>query len=242
MNLNLNEFTLFGQLHLLVFLSLFIGTILVFLFRSNPLLRYFLAAVLIAQLVAFNGYHILRGDYDIYRYLPLHLCTVSAILCPIALLTKNTILNNLVLFWGLIPAFLAIALPDMGKNEGVLTFRFWEFFVSHVFIVLTAIYISFHTDSKFKIKNFDTWKMIIIAYFTLVLYAIGIVMPINYVLGNGANYLYLVNKASNGMGFLPNAPLYVPALFALSFVVFVLEAIIYMILNHFKKIKPSVLH
>jgi hypothetical integral membrane protein (TIGR02206 family) len=233
----MNEFILFGPLHLAVFASLVIGGILVYIFRSNRLLRYFLAAVLIAQLVAFNGYHILGGTYDIYRYLPLHLCTISAVLCPIALLTKNRILSDLVLFWGLIPALLAIALPDMGRNEGLNTFRFWEFFVSHVFIVLTAIYISFHTDSKFIITHFDTWKKIVIAYFTLCLYALGIVMPINYVLGNGANYLYLVNKASNGMAFLPDKPLYVPSLFALTLIVFVIESMIYMLINHFKKIK-----
>ncbi len=238
----MNEFILFGPLHLAVLASILIGGLLVYVFRSNSLLRYFLASVLVAQLIAFNGFHILGGTYDIYRYLPLHLCTISAILCPIALLTKNRILSDLVLFWGLIPALLAIALPDMGRSEGVYSFRFWEFFVSHVFIVLSAVYISFHTESKFSINNFDTWKRIVIAYFTLCLYAIGIVMPINYVLGNGANYLYLVNKASNGMAFLPDKPYYVAALFALSLVVFVIEAIIYMILNNFKKIKASVLH
>ena len=137
--MNLNEFIIFGNLHKLVLLSLLIGSILVYFFRSNKMLRYLLAVVLILQIIAFNGYHILGGTYDIYRYLPLHLCTVSAILCPIALLTKSSILNNLVLFWGLIPAMLAILLPDMGQNEGIQSFRFWEFFVSHIFIVLTSI-------------------------------------------------------------------------------------------------------
>lgn len=227
------EFIIFGPLHQLVFLTLIIGLILVFIFRSNKYTRYILASVLIAQIIAFNVKHISSGTYSIQNYLPLHLCTLSAIIAPIALLTKNKIFNILLLFWGLIPALLAIVLPDMNRLENYTTFRFWEFFVSHVFIVLSTIYIAIHSNHNFALKKFETWKQVIISYFTLCLYAISIVIPINYLLGS--NYLYLAGKASNGMGFLPDGALYLPAMFGMALLVFIIEAVIYSLILRFKK-------
>lgn len=232
-DINIERFQLFGSLHIGVLAVTFFGIILVLLLRSKPWLRYLLALVLIAQIITFNVYHITNNSYDISRFLPLHLCTISAILAPIALLTRNNIIKDLTLFWGLVPAFLAILLPDMGANDGLTSFRFWEFFVSHVFIVLSAVYLSIHSYSKFSILSFETWKKIIISFVVLVLYAFGFVYPVNKILGS--NYLYLMSKASNGMGFLPDGQFYLPTLIFLSLVVFVATSFIYWILNIFKR-------
>jgi hypothetical integral membrane protein (TIGR02206 family) len=233
------EFKLFGPLHIAVIITTFLGVILIQILRSNNRLKYFLAFGLIAQILAFNLFHIIRGSYDIYRYLPLHLCTLSAFLAPFALLTKNRVISNLLLFWGLIPAFLAILFPDMGSSEGILTFRFWEFFLSHILIVLSAFYISIHSDLLFKLRDFSTWKEIVISFFVLALYAFGLVYPINILLGNEANYLYLLKKSSNGMSFLPEGSLYIPSLIILTLIVFIIEAIIYRLYNFFKRFDKS---
>ncbi len=227
-----NEFTLFGPLHLLIILALIVGILLVFLFRSDKRLRYILAAVLIIQIVAFNSKHLINGTYSIENYLPFHLCTLSAIIAPIALLTKNKLLQTLLLFWGFIPALLAILLPDVSRTENFTTFRFWEFFVSHIFIVFSSLYLAIHTDSKFLLNKFSTWKQIVLSYVILSIYAIGIVFPINYILNS--NYLYLARKSSNGMGFLPDGQLYLPSLFTLAFLVFILEAFIYSLFVGYK--------
>ena len=227
------QFSLFNNLHLTVFLFLVISLVIVYYFRSNKQLKYILASVLITQVIIFNTKHLLDGTYDITRYLPLHLCTISAILAPIALLTKNKTTQDLVLFWGLIPALLAIILPDMNSQDGLMSFRFWEFFVSHIFIVLSAFYLSIHSSSKFSLLKLDTWRKITVSFLILIIVAFGIVYPINYLLNS--NYMYIIAKASVGMDFLPSGSLYLPALLALSFVVFVLEAFLYNILNIFKK-------
>jgi hypothetical integral membrane protein (TIGR02206 family) len=227
-----NQFTLFGPLHLLVILTLIIGIIAVFMMRSNKKVKYVLAAVIIAQIIAFNTKHILGGTYQIGNYLPLHLCTLSAILAPFALLTKNRIIQTLFLFWGLLPALLAVLLPDVGPSENYTSFRFWEFFVSHVFIVLSSLYVAIHTDSKFLLNKFSTWKQIMISYLILFMYTIGVVIPINYLLNS--NYLYMSRKASNGMGFLPDGQLYGPSLFVMALLVFILEAFIYSLFVSYK--------
>jgi hypothetical integral membrane protein (TIGR02206 family) len=231
--LELDRFQLFGTLHIGVLTVAFVGVLLVLAFRSQTWLRFLLAGVLIAQVITFNIYHITNNSYDIARFLPLHLCTVSAILAPIALITRNNVIKDLVLFWGLIPAFLAILLPDMGASDGLTSFRFWEFFVSHTFIVLSAVYLSIHSYSKFSLSKFDTWKKIIISFTVLVLYSFGFVYPLNKILGS--NYLYLMGKASNGMGFLPDGTLYLPTLIFLSLIVFIATAVIYWVLNIFKR-------
>jgi hypothetical integral membrane protein (TIGR02206 family) len=233
----MTSFIAFGALHNTVFFALLIGVILVILFRSNKYIKYVLAVALIAQVLIFNFKHLSQGTYDIQRYLPLHLCTISAILAPLALLSKNSIIKDLVIFWGLIPALLAIIFPDMGSNEGIYTFRFWEFFISHTFIVLSSVYLSIHSDCRYQLNKFETWQKITLSYFTLFLYALGFVYPLNYIMGGGTNYLYLMRKSSNGMGFLPDGMLYLPSLLILTFIVFVLEAVIYSLLNSFKSKK-----
>jgi hypothetical integral membrane protein (TIGR02206 family) len=228
-----NQFTLFGPLHLLVILVMAIGVVVIFLTRTNKQVKYVLAGVLIAQILAFNTKHIVGGTYQIGNYLPLHLCTLSAILAPLALLTKNKIIQTLFLFWGLVPALLAVLFPDVSPAESYTSFRFWEFFVSHVFIVLSALYVAIHSDSKFMLNKFSTWKQIIVAYLVLVMYTIGIVIPINYLLNS--NYLYMTRKASNGMGFLPDGQLYGPSLFVMALLVFILEAVIYSLFVSYKQ-------
>ncbi|MGL4757791.1 MAG: TIGR02206 family membrane protein [Patescibacteria group bacterium] len=231
------EFTLFGPLHLAVIGSLLIGIVLVFAFRSSKQLRYILAILLIAQIIAFNTYHISKGTYVIKDYLPLHLCTLSALIAPIALISRNKVFETLLLFWGLVPALLAIVFPDVRATENYTTFRFWEFFVSHIVIVLSSVYVAIHVRSKFQLNKFNTWKQIIFSYLSLFLYALGLAVPINALIGS--NYLYLSAKSSNGMGFLPDGNAYMPSLFILTLLVFILEAFLYSILVSFKEELPE---
>jgi hypothetical integral membrane protein (TIGR02206 family) len=229
------EFRLWGPLHQGVLGALVLGIVLVIWLRNKKWLRYGIAAVLILQFLIFTVYHLLNGSYDVVRFLPLHLCTVSALLVPWALVSKNTIAKDVVLFWGLIPALLAIVLPDMGASDGLNSFRFWEFFTSHIFIILGVVYLSIHDSSKFALNQFSTWRKIFLAFILLILYAFGIVYPINHFLKS--NYLYLSQKASVGMDFIPNGPLYLPSMLFLAFSVFIVTAVLYWLVNWFKKFK-----
>lgn len=217
-------FTLFGNLHFGVIATLIIILFLTFLLRKKSYIRYVYSTILIAQVIIFTFYHIIQKDYDLARFLPLHLCTVCAILAPYALLSRSKNAEKLVIFWGFIPALLAVLLPDMGANDNIQSFRFWEFFVSHIIIVASSFYLAINHSKFFKINSKSILKPLK-AFGLLIIYAFAIVYPLNYIFN--WNYLYLMKRASNGMGFLPTGNLYLPSLMSLSLIVFVVTYLIY---------------
>jgi hypothetical integral membrane protein (TIGR02206 family) len=234
------QFSLFSPLHLCVLMILTLGFVGIYFLKSNKILVYFLAFVPLLQILIFHFKHIYFKTYETGRFLPFHLCTITAILCPIALLWNDKrveFFKYLAIFWGFVPALLAILFPDMGLNDGLTSFRFWEFFGSHTMIAWSAFYIALNSDFHFSLLKLKTWKKIFTSFVLLLLLAFGIAYPINRFLG--ANYMYLMGRANVGMDFLPTGFYYLPALLGLSLMVFILEAMLFWILNYLKKTKDQ---
>jgi uncharacterized membrane protein YwaF len=74
--------------------------------------------------------------YDIFRwgqpllYLPLHLCSLNALLIPIAVLTKNKVLSHLTLVWSLGAALVLIVNTGQAHYE-MFSEAFWVFVLCH---------------------------------------------------------------------------------------------------------------
>lgn len=66
------------------------------------------------------------------EYLPLHLCSINALVLPIAVLTRNKVLNNLLLLWS-IGALLALVLNTSVSETIIFGPVFCFYYFPHVF-------------------------------------------------------------------------------------------------------------
>jgi hypothetical integral membrane protein (TIGR02206 family) len=163
-------FTLFGLSHLIVIIITVALSILTYfqfkLTEQNKIkVNLFLAALLGLQIIVFNSWHIIHQDFDLTRFLPFHLCTISAYISVLALILNKDWLYKLQFFWSPVAAAIALLLPEMGADENFPNFRFIEFFWSHSLIVIIAFWIIF--SGKLKIKYYDVW----IYFFGLITFA-----------------------------------------------------------------------
>ena len=228
-----DNFTLFGVSHLIILVILLLGsffTVLVLPKLSTTIqqiFQKFLIVGCIAQILTFNLWHIVHNSFDIARLLPFHLCSFSVYLIPVALLFRRDWLLKLIIFWSPISALIAIILPDMSRSDGFGSFRFLEFFWSHILIVWASLFII--STLKPKIKYRDLWISCAILVVSLIPVSL-----INWL--SGGNYMYLVSRPSGGqMNFLPSEPYHIIGLMILVNLVFHLEFAIAKLLNTSKK-------
>ena len=63
-------------------------------------------------------------------YLPFHMCSIAAMLLPFAVLTRNKIINNLLLLW-CIGALVALVLNQAQAGYEILSWKFFFYFFPH---------------------------------------------------------------------------------------------------------------
>jgi hypothetical integral membrane protein (TIGR02206 family) len=224
-------FTIFGLSHIIViFITMIFCWFTYFQFklseRNKAKIKICLTILLSLQIIVFNAWHIINQDYDLTRFLPFHLCTISAYISVIALIMNKEWLYKLQFFWSPVAAAIALLLPEMGANENFPNFRFIEFFWSHSLIVIIGFWIIF--SGKLKLKYVDVW----IYFIGLITFAFGIVFWINKYLG--ANYMYLMKKTAGSMDFLPSEPYHVFGLLGIFLAVFHLQFFIWKFCNKTK--------
>ena len=155
--------------------------------RINPQNKESLAkiigAVLIFRTVGVHFYWHYLGIWEIESSLPLHLCGLSAILSGLVLFWRKQVLYECLYFWGLSGAFHSLMTPEftMGK-DGLL---FYEYYLSHGGIILSAIYLTWILRMKPRKRSW--WKIFL--WSQLLIPIIGFV---NLILD--ANYMYLCIK------------------------------------------------
>jgi hypothetical integral membrane protein (TIGR02206 family) len=218
-------FKVFGISHLVVLCLLLLVSLLIWFWLENKSLlyqktfKYILIIGLALQLLAFNSWHLYFGTFDPARFLPFHLCTISVYLIIFTLIAKNNFINKLVLFWSPISAIVAIALPDMSASENFPSFRFIEFFGSHMLIIWSCVYILRIVKPKMIFRD-------CVISFACLVAILPFVYGINLLINS--NYMYLMSRPAGGqMSFLPSEPWHVTGLSTIFAVVFVLEYLVY---------------
>jgi hypothetical integral membrane protein (TIGR02206 family) len=191
------EFHLFGLSHRIVLCLLILGAAGILWtrsFRLAQIQRYGIGAGLLMHVVIFNGYHVINGSYELARYLPFHLCSLSAVMTILTLWLDRPWLRQLTIYWAPIAALMAILLPDIGANENFPTFRFIEFFASHLLICWGAAWLLANRQFEWTLKT------VAIAYGALVA-TLPVIALINRAVQG--NYLYMMQKPAGGqMDFL----------------------------------------
>ena len=74
------------------------------------------------------------------EYLPFHMCSIAAILLPIAVITRNRYVGNLLLVWCL-GSILALVFTDAQAGYEILSPAFFIYYVPHVFEFAVSIYL-----------------------------------------------------------------------------------------------------
>ena len=89
-------------------------------------------------LLVFSSFGILAIIYNLVawnspiEYLPFHMCNINALLIPIALITKNKRVGNLLLLWS-IGALIALVVNHMAQDYELFKLVFFQYFLSHTF-------------------------------------------------------------------------------------------------------------
>ena len=142
-----------------------------------------IGVVLIFRTVGVHFYWNYLGIWTIESSLPLHLCGLSAILSGIVLFWRKQWAYECLYFWGIPGAFHSLMTPEFTSGKSGLLF--YEYYLSHGGIILSAIYLTWILGMKPRKGSW--WKVFL--WSQLLLPVIGL---INWILD--ANYMYLCTK------------------------------------------------
>lgn len=202
------SFDLFGVPHLTALAILVVICALIVGFRrqiiSSPSLerrlRYTVIGLLTFQQITYYLWKLYAGEFLLSQVLPLSLCALSVYLGIYGLITLDKRVFAPLYFFGMCGALQALLTPSM-DGYNFPHFRFFQFFMGHIFIVVSIIYlvsiIRIHVNLYEFLKTF-----VLLQLFSMVA-----------ILGNtltGGNYMFLSHKPDSAsiMDLLADWPVY----------------------------------
>jgi len=200
-------FVMFSSPHLIAIAACALIAVLFYLFRrrirSSAALRngirYALAVLLILMEVSLDAWNVIGGIWEATNSLPLELCSITLLLSIVMLFTRSKLLFQILFFAGIGGALQAILTPNLAYPFP--HFRFYQFFVAHLAIILASLYMIWIESYR------TTWKSVgyAMVFLNVLLVFVG---AIDYFLG--ANYMFLMHKPDTAslLDFLGPYPYY----------------------------------
>ena len=227
--MNASPFILFGNVHLVTIAIIVLVAVLLPLvcknrFTSNKSLISKIIAFIILSHVIISPYkdlYLLQNPYNWKEILPIHMCDLSEIFLAAFLLGGPKILYKCAFFWGLAGASMAIITPDIP----VIDLDYAFFMIGHGMIVIGIMYATISLGNRPYAKDILTVSAI--TAFVL----LPIVYLINLILGEPANYWYLIAKPAGAslMDAFPEPPLHLlittPLAIAMFYLIYIPYAI-----------------
>jgi len=199
-------FELFGTIHLITIAVVILTSILLPKFYKNKsdyqisMMKKIIAGVIAAHVIIspYKDLYLLANPYDWRETIPLHMCDLSEIFLVWFLLGGPRILYICAFFWGLGGATMAILTPDISHHD--LDYIF--FMVGHGMIVVGIMYATVTLGNRPYAKDIVTVSLI------TALVLLPIVYGINLLLGEPANFWYLMTKPAGAslMDMFPEPP------------------------------------
>ncbi|MGR9048431.1 YwaF family protein [Halobacillus faecis] len=183
-------FTTFGSSHTwMLFIYLVVSLGILGMHRTlrnssvlHNMVRFILLFLLILSEISYQTWTIMHGLWMEGSHLPLHLCGVASLLGVVALLTYNPKLIKITFFIGIMPAAIALITPDI--PHGYEHFRFWKFFVHHMAISWTSLFLVVSTKVLIRGKDMlETFFYLII--YSVFIYIFNVFFQTNYLYLNG---------------------------------------------------------
>ena len=228
-------FEMFGNVHLITIAAVIVVSVLLPKFYKNKTedqkstMSKIIAAIIFLHVIIspYKDLYLLANPYDWRETIPLHMCDLSEIFLIIFLLGGPKILYLCAFFWGLGGATMAILTPDISHHD--LDYIF--FMIGHGMIVVGIMYATVSLGNRPYGK--DILKVTAITLFIL----LPIVYVINILLGEPANFWYLVAKPDGAslMDMFPDPPLHILYTTPLAIAVFYLIYLPYFIKDRINK-------
>lgn len=182
-------FRLFSPPHLVALLVVVLVNLLLLLLRRTPprpcpTVRNGLAALFIASECAWHAWNWKTGQWSLRTMLPLHLCSASAVLSTVMLITRSYALYEVLYFLGIGGSLQALLTPDL-MQYGFPHFRFFQTFLTHGALVTAPVYMT--VVEGYRPTRRSVGRVLIGANLSII--PVGIV---NRVLGS--NYLFIARK------------------------------------------------
>ena len=228
-------FEIFGTVHLLTILSIVVVSIFLPKFYKNKsdkqisLMTKVVAGIIAAHVIIspYKDLYLLADPYDWRETIPLHMCDLSEIFLVWFLLGGPRLLYTCAFFWGLGGATMAILTPDISHHD--LDYIF--FMIGHGMIIVGIMYATIALGNRPYAKDIITVSLI------TALVLLPIVYVINLILGEPANFWYLIAKPEGAslMDVFPDPPYHLLVTTPLAIAVFYLIYMPYFIKDKFAK-------
>jgi hypothetical integral membrane protein (TIGR02206 family) len=205
-------FTFLSNEHLVVLLVFFFLTFVLYRLRSyivkyDVWIRSALFITLFSLELLYHFWLFRGGNWDITYTLPFQLCSISLILSLILLMTNSRVLATVLYFIGGVGAFAALLTPELFL--GFPHFRFFQFFITHMVIIWTALYFVW-------VRGYYPEKRSVWVAFLFLNGCSFIAFWVNRL--TGGNYMFLAQKPENAslIDYLGPYPYYILSLEALA--------------------------
>ncbi|MCF7925227.1 MAG: TIGR02206 family membrane protein [Candidatus Izimaplasma sp.] len=193
--------TLIDTLWPIVFVGLITVLLIVFKegIRQSVLQKiipyFFLAMIIILELNTFAniGIGFYYSEMTGLVFLPLHLCSISAVLIMLYLSTKKELFLDILIIQGIVGAIVTFIFPS--STAAPTTFEYWRFFLSHTLLFIVPVYFII-----IEHKRVDQ-RILKIAFVSVHLFA-AIAVLFNLTVGSDYMYLSPDNK-HNLFAFIP---------------------------------------
>ncbi|WP_334073468.1 MULTISPECIES: TIGR02206 family membrane protein [Paenibacillus] len=214
------DFLMFSAPHLISIALLLVFALALFLtrrhIREKKTLRLAVRCGLIFLLILCEGslniWYFAEEVWDIRYTLPLELCTITLLLSILMLWTRTRWLYEILLFAGIGGALQAFLTPNLAY--GFPHFRFFQFFIAHLAIILAPLYMTWVEGYR------PTWRSIgkTMLFLNVLALAVGLLNA-----AIGANYMFLLHKPDTPsvLDWLGPHPLYLLAEEAIALFLFV---------------------
>jgi hypothetical integral membrane protein (TIGR02206 family) len=204
--MNASPFILFGNVHLITMVIIVLVAVFLPLVCKNQsisnksLISKIIAFIILSHVIIspYKDLYLLQNPYNWREILPIHMCDLSEIFLAAFLLGGPKILYKCAFFWGLAGASMAIITPDIP----VIDLDYAFFMIGHGMIVIGVMYATISLGNRPYVKDILTVSLI--TAFVL----LPIVYLINLILGEPANYWYLIAKPAGAslMDAFPEPP------------------------------------
>ena len=228
-------FEIFGTVHILTILSIVLVSIFLPKFYKNKsdkqisLMTKVVAGIIAAHVIIspYKDLYLLADPYDWRETIPLHMCDLSEIFLVWFLLGGPRLLYTCAFFWGLGGATMAILTPDISHHD--LDYIFYM--IGHGMIIVGIMYATVTLGNRPYAKDIITVSLI------TALVLLPIVYAINLILGEPANFWYLIAKPEGAslMDVFPDPPYHLFVTTPLAISVFYLIYLPYFIKDKFAK-------
>ncbi|UCH09756.1 MAG: TIGR02206 family membrane protein [Fidelibacterota bacterium] len=181
--------------------------------RDDERFRHGLALVILFNAVGWRFWTILQPDFTLTEDLPLHICGITPFLMAAYLWKPGQRLFNVLYYWLLAGASLALLLPDI--EAAYPSGEFIGFFITHALPLFALLYVLLIRGDRPSPRSYLT------AFIALNLYVLFVAGPASLL--TDGNYVYLRGAPDINFGpitLLPPAPWHLPLLDVFAYLLF----------------------